>query len=177
MNPEVNGNTHPAFRVVRSEAIIFTEFEDATVMMDAEVGRYYEINAVGARVWALAESGPQVAEVCEALAAEYEVAPDRCRDEVVAFLNEMHRREVVRVLPVNGANETANEDKGDPEASPTSGRAAVPQSDGPRAKIAWTTPLIRVMPVERTGSGEAGPHGTYNEQTVGSFFSDYSVPS
>ena len=80
---------HSSSRVVRSEAILFTELDDTVVMMDTRKGRYYELDAVGARIWALIEPGPRVAELCEAVAAEYDVDRDTCRADVVAFLDEL----------------------------------------------------------------------------------------
>ena len=86
-------------RVTRNQAIVFTELDDTIVMMDVEEGRYYELDAVGARVWALLENGPLVDEVCEAMAGEYEVAPETCRKDVLGFLEELHGLQVVRVQP------------------------------------------------------------------------------
>lgn len=76
--------------VAHSETIVFTELDDTVVMMDLEEGQYYELDPVGARIWALIEPGLRVAEVCEALAAEYDGDPGTCRDDVLAFLEELH---------------------------------------------------------------------------------------
>lgn len=83
-------------RVARNEAIIFTELDDTVVMMDAEEGRYYELDPVAASVWALLERDKSVAEVCEALEKQYDVAPETCREDVLAFVEELTRLGVVR---------------------------------------------------------------------------------
>ena len=83
-------------RVVRNEAIIFTELDDTVVMMDAEEGRYYELDPVAASVWALLERDKSVAEVCEALEKQYDVAPETCREDVLAFVEELDRLGVVQ---------------------------------------------------------------------------------
>lgn len=89
-------------RVVRNEAIIFTELDDTVVMMDAEEGRYYELDPVAASVWALLERDKSVAEVCEALEKQYDVAPETCREDVLAFVEELDRLGVVqRISEVN----------------------------------------------------------------------------
>ena len=49
-------------RVTRNEAIIFTEPDDTVMTMDVEDGRYYELDPMGARTWALLESEQSVAE-------------------------------------------------------------------------------------------------------------------
>lgn len=155
MSTTAGEGVEPSSRVARSGAIVFSSFDDATVMMDAEIGRYYEINPVGARIWGLAESGPQVAEVLEVLAAEYEVAPDTCRDEVRAFMDELLRLEVIRIHQRDETKVVGQDGSRDPETSSTSGKAAVVprQGTGPGAKLAWTTPAIRVMEVSRTEAG------------------------
>ncbi|MCY4598785.1 MAG: PqqD family protein [Acidobacteria bacterium] len=140
----------PSSRITRSEAIIFSELDDAVVMMDAEAGSYYELDPVGSRIWALAQSRPRVADVCAALVAEYEVAPDTCADEVRAFLEELRRREVVRVLSENGVNETA--DDREARSMPESAAAGPLREAGDR--LAWMTPTIRVMPVARIADGQ-----------------------
>lgn len=97
MNIAVGASIHPSSRVARSEAILFTELGDTVVMMDTREGRYYELDAVGARIWALIEAGPRVAELCEAVAAEYDVDRDTCRDDVLAFLGELRDLGAIRV--------------------------------------------------------------------------------
>lgn len=89
-------------RLARNDAIVFTELDDTIVMMDVEEGRYYELDPVGARVWALLESGPSVAAICDALLAEYEVTPETCREDILGFLEELKDLKVVLVQPEAG---------------------------------------------------------------------------
>ena len=86
----------PSEQLRRNEAIIFTELDDTVVMMDVEEGCYYELDPVGANIWALLESPASMAEVCEALERQYEVAPETCREDVRAFVDELSRLGVVR---------------------------------------------------------------------------------
>ena len=151
MNTAADTDIEFSSRVVRSEAIDFTEIDDSVVMMDVDEGRYYELDRVGARVWALIESGPRVTEVCEALAAEYEVRPDTCRAEVGAFFAELRRLAVVcerRPDDVKAAAVRTTLPTGERlrEESERSGGVR-------RGKLAWSTPTIRTMPIARTESG------------------------
>lgn len=91
-------------RVARNDAIIFTELDDTVVMMDAEEGRYYELDPVGASVWELLDHEKSVAEVCEALEKQYDVAPVTCREDVLAFVEELERLGVVQ--QISEVNET-----------------------------------------------------------------------
>ena len=83
--------------VARNEVIVFTELDDTVVMMDMDEGRYYEFDAIAAKIWTLIETGRPVAELCDALAAVYDVEPEVCRRDVLAFLNETEEMGIVRV--------------------------------------------------------------------------------
>ena len=98
--------------IERNDALLFTEIDDTVVMMDADKGQYCEFDAVGARVWALIETGRPVAEVCDALMTEYDVEPDVCRRDVLAFIKETAGLDIVRTRPA------------DPAASPGPGNDA-----------------------------------------------------
>ena len=173
MTSATGTNIQRSSRVARSDAIVFTEFDDATVMMDAQAGCYYELNATGARIWDLIESGPRVAEVCQALVAEYQVALDACDDEVRAFLNKLHHRDVMRILPGNSTNEIANNAR-DREAPSMSGGASAGRLGEAGTRLAWMTPSIRVMAVARTAGGaQAGFPPTEGEHN----FYYYRPPS
>lgn len=163
----------PSSRVVRSEAIIFTELDDSVVMMDVEQGRYYELDPVGARVWALAESGPRVVEVCEALVTEYEVVPEICYDEMCAFLNELRRLEAARILPGDDAKEVGNGDaEDDPRGASDQGRQELPpprHGRAPGARRTWTQPTVRAMGIRFTESGTYPPSGETTSTAYGPF--------
>ena len=148
-------------RVVRSKKIDFAEIDDTVVMMDVDEGRYYELDPVAARVWALIEPAPRVAEMCEALAAEYEVASETCRDEVGAFLEKLSRLAVVRIRQPHEEAD-GNEAEGNVRtnddtnggAAPVAGRSGREARIRPSARLAWTAPSVRVMSIEaRTQSG------------------------
>ena len=164
----------PSSRVARSEAIVFTELHDTVVMMDVEEGRYYELDRVGARIWGLIESRTRIAEVSEALVLEYDVTAEACRDEVGTFLGELNRLEIVQVRQRDEAQEP------DDICTPDAGQPASRQ----QSRLAWATPSIRVMPIERThdGSEPGTPH--YHEGNVTSYgaggvpiISNYAAPS
>ncbi len=72
--------------VRRNPAMIFTELDDTVVMMDADEGCYHELDPVGARIWALLETGRSAGDLSEALLREYDVDPESCRRDMLAFL-------------------------------------------------------------------------------------------
>ena len=91
--------------VERNEAIVFTELDDVVVMMDADEGRYYELDEIGARIWAVIESGASVGAICAVLQDEYEVAAEVCQRDVLSFVADAHRLGVVRISAAGGEAE------------------------------------------------------------------------
>ena len=86
----------------RNEAIVFTDLDDTIVMMDVDEGQYYELDPIGARIWALIESPRPVAEICDALADEFDADPDTCRQDTLEFLETASEYRIVQVQS-NGA--------------------------------------------------------------------------
>jgi hypothetical protein len=58
---------------------------EETVILDLASGTYFGLDPVGARIWQLLSEGRALAEVCEAMLAEYEVS----RDEIERDLSEL----------------------------------------------------------------------------------------
>ena len=84
-------------RVSRNEAIVFTDLDDTIVMMDVDEGQYYELDPVGARIWSLLETDRSAADLCDALAAEFDVAPDTCHRDTLEFLQSASDLRIVHV--------------------------------------------------------------------------------
>jgi len=84
--------------VVQSRDPVAVEVDQAVVMMGLEQGKYYGLEGVGGRIWALVDEPRSVRDVCAALVEEFEVDPDVCLREVTAFLTELAREKLVRVL-------------------------------------------------------------------------------
>ena len=84
-------------RVSRNEAIVFTDLDDTIVMMDVDEGQYYELDSVGARIWALLETDRSAADLCDALAAEFDVDPDTCHRDTLEFLQSASDLRIVHV--------------------------------------------------------------------------------
>jgi len=81
----------------RSDALLSTNLGDDVVMMDIEQGAYYGLEAVAARIWTLTEQPVSVGSLCDRLVAEYQIAPEQCREEVLAFVSELIGRQIVQV--------------------------------------------------------------------------------
>ena len=96
-------NLSPDCTLRRNDEIIFTDLDDTVVMMDADKGTYFELDPVGTRIWALLEIERSVAEVCEVLLAAYDVTPEDCRRDVLAFLERAEELGIVEARALAAA--------------------------------------------------------------------------
>jgi hypothetical protein len=65
------------------------------VMMSIEAGNYYGLDPTGRRIWEMIGEPQTVSEICARLVAEYDVPPDVCESEVLAFLSELAEQKII----------------------------------------------------------------------------------
>jgi hypothetical protein len=80
------------------------EMGDAIGVVHVDTGHYYALNETAAAIWRMLDDALGLDEICAGLAQIYDVAPDRCRDEVRALLTALTDRGIV--VAVHGAAAT-----------------------------------------------------------------------
>lgn len=85
-------------RVARSPDQIFAPVDDEIVLLHSESGKYYWANDVGAEVFAQLAEPIRVSDVCAVLQNRFDVSPERCAEDVLAFLNALEARGLVVVV-------------------------------------------------------------------------------
>ena len=83
--------------VATAEGVATADLGGEAVLFDASSGVYYGLNGVGASILELIKQPRSVQAVIEALLQEYEVTADRLRQDVVALLEDMEERGLIRV--------------------------------------------------------------------------------
>ena len=68
---------------------------EEAVMMSIEAGRYYSVNAVGARIWELLETPKTVTQLCSQICEEFEVDAQVCESDVLRFVNDLIDNRIV----------------------------------------------------------------------------------
>ena len=68
-----------------------------TVILDLASGTYYGLDPVGARIWQLMVEGKTLAEVCEAMLAEYEVTAEKIELDVLTLAQELSAKQLITV--------------------------------------------------------------------------------
>jgi len=87
----------PHARITASRQQLSSPLDGATVIAGLNAGHYYEVNEVGARVWELVQTPVAAGDVERTIAAEYEVAPERCAADVLAFLTRMAAERLIEI--------------------------------------------------------------------------------
>ncbi|MGH7558955.1 MAG: PqqD family protein [Gemmatimonadota bacterium] len=73
------------------------ELGEEVVILDVEGGTYFGLQGVGARVWEPLDRPVAVSEIERVVLEEYDVEPERCRWDLVAFLSGLVTRGLVEV--------------------------------------------------------------------------------
>lgn len=88
----------PDILLQRSADLVAAEMDGEWVMMSVEQGRYYGVGGVGFHVWERLQLPVSFEELVQGVCAEFDVEPQRCREDLAAFLRAMlanglvHRR-------------------------------------------------------------------------------------
>ena len=89
--------------IVASSDHVFGDLDGEAVILHLGSGVYYGLNSVGTRVWTLIQSPISASEVREVLMAEYEVEAEVCEKELIALLNELSDRGLIK-MTTNGTS-------------------------------------------------------------------------
>jgi hypothetical protein len=83
--------------IVRRDGWLTAWIDNDLMMMHAESDFYLNLSGSGGRIWELLEHPRTVADLCQALAREFDIQPEAVRPEVLAFLNQLFLREAIDV--------------------------------------------------------------------------------
>ena len=72
-----------------------------TIVIHYEAGNYYELNEIGGFVWSLLQANPilSAGEIKERLLAEFDVEESVCQEELMSFLENLHREKLIETTP------------------------------------------------------------------------------
>lgn len=80
-----------------SRHAVFRDLDGEGVILDMGSGRYFGLNAVGARIWQLVEQHGGLRLVFNDLCREYEVSPDVLESDLLKLLTELEQARLVEV--------------------------------------------------------------------------------
>jgi hypothetical protein len=85
----------PTVQFAAHPSVLCRELSGETVLLNLESGVYYGLDAVGTRVWQLLLQGSTIADICDTLIDDYDVAPEVLRGDVVRLVGELCERGIV----------------------------------------------------------------------------------
>ena len=77
--------------------LVSADMGEEVILLHLKNGRYFGLEAVGARIWELLKKPLRVGEIESTLLSEYDVEPERCRAEVARLLEELVEQDLVEV--------------------------------------------------------------------------------
>ena len=87
----------PSSIVVVANGLTSANLGGEAVVLDSKAGRYYGLNEVGARILELAGEATTVEEIIASMSRDYDVDEARLKRDVIEFVEEMERQQLVRV--------------------------------------------------------------------------------
>lgn len=82
---------------VVSKDQVWCDLAGEAAILNLKNGVYYGLDPVGARVWQLMQQPATLADLCTAIQAEYDVAPEQCRTDLKNLLNELVLNQLVEL--------------------------------------------------------------------------------
>ena len=76
-------------RVRVPQEVLARQVGKETVMLDLAKGAYFGLDPVGARIWQLLTEGKTLAEVCDAIAEEYDAPRDAIERDLLALVDDL----------------------------------------------------------------------------------------
>jgi hypothetical protein len=84
-------------RIRPPRRVLFREVAGEAVLLELESGRYFGLDAVGTRIWALLSDHRHLDPVYRELLAEFEAPPEQLRDDLCSFVDELVSRSLLEV--------------------------------------------------------------------------------
>lgn len=88
--PEITESTE----VRADDNCLSTTLDGETVILHMEEGTYYGFNDVGTFVWESLQRSQTVEEVCQSVAAEYDVEYGECHEDVKQMIAELVQKDL-----------------------------------------------------------------------------------
>ena len=84
--------------VVQTEDLLSSELDGDTVLMSLTQAAYYGLDSTAQRIWNMIAQPCRVVDVCEQLISDYAVEPAVCERDVCAFLTELKKEGLIRIV-------------------------------------------------------------------------------
>ena len=87
--------------IKRNTSLLTSSMDTELVMMSLEKGEYYGLNNIASRIWSLLEEPLSFEKLLETLLDEYEVTKEQCIADILPFLEEMNKKQIIEFDDIN----------------------------------------------------------------------------
>lgn len=84
-------------KIVQAEGNLVSNMDQDKVMMSIQSGKYYNLGAIGGRIWDLIEKPLSVQQLVDILTAEYEIGQSDCEEQVLGFLEQLRAEQLIKI--------------------------------------------------------------------------------
>ncbi|MCQ6558882.1 lasso peptide biosynthesis PqqD family chaperone [Paenibacillus mendelii] len=81
----------------QTEDTLVSNMDQDKVMMSIQTGKYYNLGAIGGRIWDIIETPTTVGRLVEVLTLEFDVNQTVCEEQVIIFLNKLLKEQLIVV--------------------------------------------------------------------------------
>jgi hypothetical protein len=85
--------------IAQGEGQVSTVVDEKAVIMSVDNGKYYNLDDIGSRIWALIETPTPVGAVCDQMVQEFEVERATCEGDVLVLINRLLENNLIRIVP------------------------------------------------------------------------------
>jgi hypothetical protein len=89
--------------VAQTEGIFSSELDGETVLMGLTQAAYFGLDSTGQIIWNMITEPCRVGDLCDQLAADYDVERSIIELDVFDFLNELNKEGLIQVVSQNGS--------------------------------------------------------------------------
>ena len=83
--------------IYRQSDIVFNKLDDEIVMMSIKNGEYYGLDNIGSRIWEIIEKHVTLLQLVTMLKDEYDVDEEQCKNDVMAFLEMLLKKNLIKI--------------------------------------------------------------------------------
>ncbi|WP_020607026.1 PqqD family peptide modification chaperone [Spirosoma spitsbergense] len=92
----ITSNTRIQIKKSQSSSVLGTE----TIVLNYELGNYYELNEMGSFIWSLLQANPvlSVMKLKERMLVEFDVEESVCQEELMSFLENLIHEKLIETI-------------------------------------------------------------------------------
>lgn len=83
--------------ISKKEDAVMAELDGKVVIMSIENGQYYALDEIGTDIWKSIEGSIAVKSIVEQLVQEYKVSEERCIEDLIAFLQSIESKGLIKI--------------------------------------------------------------------------------